>query len=75
MMKQRNVEDYIMRSLQFVFPPPFVILVIKSRRMRWAGHVARTRGFVWGNLRERDILEDLGCGWKNNIKIDLQKME
>jgi hypothetical protein len=36
--------------------------------MRWVGHVAwetgevRT-GFWWGNLRERDNLEDLGvCG-------------
>ena len=34
--------------------------VVKSRKMRWAGHVARMRegrgvtGFWWGNLRERD---------------------
>ena len=34
--------------------------VVKSRRMRWAGHVARMgegSGFTefwWGNLRERD---------------------
>jgi hypothetical protein len=34
--------------------------MIKSRRMRWAGHVARMRRgeactwFWWGNLRERD---------------------
>jgi hypothetical protein len=33
--------------------------VVKSRRMRWAGHVARMRtgevctGFCWANLRER----------------------
>jgi hypothetical protein len=37
--------------------------VMKSRRMRWAGHVARVgRGelhtvFWWGNLRERDHSE------------------
>jgi len=34
--------------------------------MRWVGHVAHTgrgevyTGFRWGNLRERDHLEDLG---------------
>ena len=39
-------------------------VVIPSRRMRWAGHVARMgkgevhTGFGWGNLRERDHLED-----------------
>ena len=42
--------------------------VIKSRRMRWAGHVARMgeergvyRVFV-GNRRERDHWGDLGVG-------------
>jgi len=35
--------------------------VIRSRKMRWAGHVARMRGeehtgLWWGNLRERDHL-------------------
>jgi hypothetical protein len=40
--------------------------MIKSRRMRWEGHVARRgggevyTGFWWGNLRERDHLEDPG---------------
>jgi hypothetical protein len=43
-----------------------IIRVIKSIRMRWAGHVAymRVRGgewkVWWGNLRERDYLGDLG---------------
>ena len=46
------------------------VRVIKSRRMRWAGHVARMgeeRGCVgswWGNRRERDHWGDLGIdGW------------
>jgi len=46
------------------------MLVIKSRRMRWAGHVARMgeeRGCIgswWENRRERDYWEDLGLdGW------------
>ena len=44
--------------------------VIKSRRMRWAGHVGRMGeereciGSWWGNWRERDHWEDPGVdGW------------
>jgi hypothetical protein len=48
---------------------PNAIRVTKSRRMRWAGHVARIgerRGSYRvsvGDLRERDHLEDLGAEW------------
>ena len=40
--------------------------MIKLRRMRWAGYVAYRgtgkvyTGFWWGNLRERNCLEDPG---------------
>jgi len=43
-----------------------VVRVIKSRRMKWARHVERMErgeaytGFWWGNLGERDHLEDPG---------------
>jgi len=43
-----------------------IVRVIKLRRMKWARHVAHMgavevyTGFWWGNLRERDHLEDPG---------------
>jgi hypothetical protein len=43
---------------------PNIVRVVKSRRMRWAGHVARMgrkevcTGCWWGNLRERGRWED-----------------
>jgi len=50
-------------ELNDLYCSPNIVRVIKSR-MTWAGHVARVgRGevytrFWWGNLRERDHLED-----------------
>ena len=53
-----------------VLSSPDIVRVIKSRRMRWAGHVARMgeeRGCIgswWGNWREGDQRGDLGVdGW------------
>ena len=49
---------------------PNIVRLIKSRRMRWAGHVARMseeRGCIgswWGNRKERDHWGDLDVdGW------------
>ena len=46
-------------ELNDLYSSPNIVRLIKSRRMRWAGHVARMEGeactrFWWGNLRERD---------------------
>jgi hypothetical protein len=44
-------------ELNDLYSSPNIIRVIKSRIMRWAGHVAHVgevyTGFWWGNLRER----------------------
>ena len=53
-------------ELNDLYCSPNNIWVIKSRRMRWAGHVACMgrgevhTGFWWGNVRERDYLENPG---------------
>ena len=53
-------------ELNDLYASPNIVLVIKSRRMRWAGHVARMgeergcRGSCWGNRREGDHWGDLG---------------
>jgi len=53
------------------------ILVIKSRKMRWEGHVAcmgtgeERTGFWWGDLTERDHLEDLCVDGKMILKLKL----
>jgi len=57
-------------ELNDLYSSPNIVRVIKSRRMRWAGHVARMgeerdafRVLV-GNRRERDHWRDLGIdGW------------
>ena len=77
---KRNGENYIMRSLFDLYSLPSIFRVIKSRRIRWAGHVARmmeSRG-VYRVLVEKPVEErPLGRPrrrWENNIKMDLQEV-
>ena len=57
-------------ELNDLYCSPNIVRVIKSRRIRWAGHVAHMgekRGRIgswWGNWREGDHWGDLGIdGW------------
>ena len=57
------------------------MLVIKSRKMRWAGHVARMedgRGVcrvMVGKPEGKRPLWRPRCRWEDNIKMDLQDVE
>ena len=48
-------------ELNDLYSSPNIVRLIKSRIMRWAGHVALWRrfevyiGFWWGNLRETQV--------------------
>jgi hypothetical protein len=50
-------------ELNDLYCSPNIFRVMKSRRKRWAGHVARMgrggvhKGFWWGNLRKEPSLE------------------
>jgi hypothetical protein len=55
--------------------------VVKSRRMRWAGHVARmgedrgVHGVLVGKPEGKRPLGRPRCRWADNIKMDLQEVE
>jgi hypothetical protein len=65
-------------ELTDLFSSSNIILVIKSRRMRWADHVACIRVMkgvdmvMEENLREGDHVEYPGIRWEVNIKMYLQ---
>jgi hypothetical protein len=60
---------------------PNIVRVIISRRMRWAGHVARIgrgkgcTGFWWGNVREREHLGDPGVDGKIILRCIFRKWD
>jgi hypothetical protein len=54
-----------------------IFRAIKSRRMRWVGHVARMgemhTGFWWGNLREKAHLENQGVNGRIIVRWIFRK--
>jgi hypothetical protein len=68
-------------ELHNLYSSPNIVLAIKSRRVRWAGHVARMgrgkacTGFWWENLRERDHLVDPGVDGKMIIRRIFSKWD
>jgi len=67
-------------GLNDLYSLPNIVRVVKSRRMRWAGHVARTgedRGVHRVLVGKPEGKRPLGrprCRWEANIKMDLQEV-
>jgi ribosomal protein S5 len=67
-MTENNFSEAFRRNEELYnsYASPDIIRVNKSRRMRWAGHVARMEAMVnassilVGNMKGRVCLEDLG---------------
>jgi hypothetical protein len=64
-------------KLSDLYSSPSIIRMIKSRRMRWTGHVARmgekrtAYRLLVGNGEGKRPLERPRCRWVDNISIDL----
>ena len=65
-------------ELNDLYSSPNTVRVIKSRRMRWAGHVARREREVYrvllGKLEGKRPLGRPRRRWVDNIKTDLQEV-
>jgi len=76
--KWRKLHD---EELNDTYSSPIIFRVIKSRRMRWAGHVARMRkktgvyGVLVGKSEGKRPLGRPKRGWEDNINVDLQEVE
>jgi hypothetical protein len=66
-------------ELNDLYSSPNIFAVVKSRRMRWSGHVARMgRGEVhavvwWRDLGEADHMADPGVDGRIILKLILKK--
>ena len=67
-------------ELNDLYCSPNIVRVVKSRRMRWAGHVAsmgEERGVYRDLVGKPEGKRPLGrprCRWVDNIRMDLQEV-
>jgi hypothetical protein len=74
------MEKITYEELKDLYSLPNIVRVVKSRRMRWAGHVARmgegrgVHGVLVGRPEGKRPLGRPSRRWENNIKMDLQEL-
>jgi hypothetical protein len=67
-------------ELRDLYTSPSIIRIIKSRRMKWAGHVARmgkkrnAYRLLVGKLDGKRPLGRPRCRWVDNIRMDLEEV-
>ena len=82
---QNNLSTFISKLNTYgrkldLYPSPNIVRVIKSRRMRWAGHVARmgeemgTYRVLVGRSEGKRPLGRPRHRWEDNIGMDLQEV-
>ena len=62
-----------------MYRPPNIVRVIKSRRMRWAGHISLEEGrsdfkILTGTTTGKRPLRRTGRRWEDNIRMDLKEI-
>jgi hypothetical protein len=63
-------------ELHSLYSSPNIVRVIKSRRMRWAGHVehmGRGEVFMVGRFEGKRPLVRLKRRWEDSIKLDIRE--
>ena len=74
---QGNRESCITKQLNDLYSLPNIVRVVKSRRMRWAGHVARMgedrvlHRVLVGKPEGKRPLGRSRRRWEDNIKMDV----
>jgi len=68
-------------ELNDMYSSPNIVRLIKSRRMKWAAHIAHVWrrgemyvGFWWGNLGGKRPLGRPRLRWEDNINMDLYEV-
>ena len=61
-------------ELHSLYRSPNIVRVIKSRRLRWTGHVARMEEVLTGKPIGKRPLGRIRRRWEDNIRMDLEEI-